>query len=294
MLSSVDGQVNRVESVSSAEQPRSGEPKRQALWPGRLNHSRRQSLTVHGFQLLLLLGWLGAWQLTVSQGWLTKVLAKTPAQSWNYLVEAARSGELWQNTRATMIAVLIAWVIASVAGIAVGITLGLLPSLERVTSPFLDAANAMPRIALAPLFIVALGIGTSAKVALACTLVFFIVQSGARAGVRSTDSEWLRLSAVLGANKFQLFWKIMLPVATPSIFAAVRLGLVYSLLGVVGSELIAAQDGLGQLIAKYSSLFEMQAVYAILILLAVIAVMLNQLMTVLERRLLRWQAPVDK
>ena len=116
----------------------------------------------------------------------------------------------------------------------------------------------------------------------------------ARAGVRSTDAEWLRLSTVLGARKHQLFFKVLLPVATPAIFAALRLGLIYSLLGVVGSELISARDGLGQLIAYDSSVFQMDGVYGILVLLAVIAVVLNQLMALLERRLLRWQPPADR
>ena len=237
---------------------------------------------------------LGLWQLAAAEKWPDPVLAKSPVQSWDYLVSAARSGELWSNTRSTMTAVLIAWVLAGLAGVVAGLALGLMPRTERVLSPFLDAANAMPRIALAPLLIVALGIGTSAKVALASTLVFFIVVSGARAGVRSTDAEWLRLSTVLGARKAQLFGKVLLPVATPAIFAALRLGLIYSLLGVVGSELYSARDGLGQLIAYNSSIFQMDAVYGILLLLAVIAVILNQLMGFLERRLLRWQPPADR
>ena len=237
---------------------------------------------------------LGLWQLAAARKWPDPVLAKSPVQSWDYLVGAARSGALWSNTRSTMTAVLIAWVLAGLAGVAAGLALGLMPRTERVLSPYLDAANAMPRIALAPLLIVALGIGTSAKVALALTLVFFIVLSGARAGVRSTDAEWLRLSAVLGARKHQLFVKVLVPVATPAIFAALRLGLIYSLLGVVGSELISARDGLGQLIAYNSSVFQMDGVYGILVLLAVIAVVLNQLMSFLERRLLRWQPPADR
>ena len=261
--------------------------------PSRGRRAMTSRSGVIAMQIVLLLVWLGTWQLTVDQGWLDAVLAKSPVDAWNYFGEALRNGGRWTNTRATMTAVLIAWVLASIVGVVFGIALGLLPTLERVVSPFLDAANAMPRIALAPLFIVALGIETSAKVALACTLVFFIVMSGARAGVRSADQEWLRLSAVLGASNMQLFWKIMLPVATPAIFAGLRLGLIYSLLGVVGSELIAAKDGLGQLIATYSSLFQMEAVYAILILLAIVAVLLNQAMSWVERRLLRWQPPAD-
>lgn len=254
----------------------------------------RETLVVRVLQVSLGVALLGLWQLAAAEKWPDPVLAKSPVQSWDYLAGAARSGALWSNTRSTMTAVLIAWVLAGLAGVVAGLALGLMPRTERVLSPYLDAANAMPRIALAPLLIVALGIGTSAKVALASTLVFFIVLSGARAGVRSTDAEWLRLSAVLGARKHQLFFKVLLPVATPAIFAALRLGLIYSLLGVVGSELISARDGLGQLIAYNSSVFQMDGVYGILVLLAVIAVVLNQLMAFLERRLLRWQPPADR
>ena len=254
----------------------------------------RETPVVRVLQVSLGVALLGLWQLAAAEKWPDPVLAKSPVQSWDYLVGAARSGALWSNTWSTMTAVLIAWVLAGLAGVAAGLALGLMPRTERVLSPYLDAANAMPRIALAPLLIVALGIGTSAKVALASTLVFFIVLSGARAGVRSTDAEWLRLSTVLGARKHQLFFKVLLPVATPAIFAALRLGLIYSLLGVVGSELISARDGLGQLIAYDSSVFQMDGVYGILVLLAVIAVVLNQLMGFLERRLLRWQPPADR
>jgi NitT/TauT family transport system permease protein len=254
----------------------------------------RETLVVRGLQLSIGVALLGLWQLAAALKWPDPVLAKSPVQAWDYLVGAARSGDLWSNTRATMTAVLIAWVLAGAAGVVAGLGLGLMPRTERVLSPYLDAANAMPRIALAPLLIVALGIGTTAKVVLASTLVFFIVLSGARAGVRSADAEWLRLSTVLGARNRQLFFKVLLPVATPGIFAALRLGLIYSLLGVVSSELISAQNGLGQLIAYDSSVFQMDGVYGILVLLAVIAVALNQVMTFLERRLLRWQPPADQ
>ena len=277
-------------ALPSSEQATSDEP---AGSRKRIGLSR-ETPVVRVLQVSLGVALLGLWQLAAAEKWPDPVLAKSPVQSWDYLVGAARSGALWSNTWSTMTAVLIAWVLAGLAGVVAGLALGLMPRTERVLSPYLDAANAMPRIALAPLLIVALGIGTSAKVALALTLVFFIVLSGARAGVRSTDAEWLRLSTVLGARKHQLFFKVLLPVATPAIFAALRLGLIYSLLGVVGSELISARDGLGQLIAYDSSVFQMDGVYGILVLLAVIAVVLNQLMALLERRLLRWQPPADR
>lgn len=260
----------------------------------RRRRERRETVVVRLLQAAIVAIWLGAWHLTATNEWIEPVLARTPGESWDYLVEAARSGELWTNTRATLEAVFIAWLLAGFFGVVAGIAVGLMPRVERVLSPFLDALNATPRIALAPLFIVAFGIGTTAKVAVAGTLVFFIVFSGSRAGVRTTDAELLRLSTVLGARKHELFLKILVPVATPAIFAALRLGLVYALLGVIASELVAARDGLGQLVATYSSTFRMEAVYAIIIVLALVAVVLNQAMGLLERRLLRWQPPTDR
>jgi NitT/TauT family transport system permease protein len=280
-----DEHENGNEARSALQEPRG---------PRRRPRPSRETLVVRGLQVAVGVALVGLWQWAAAAKWPDPVLAKSPLQSWDYLVSAARSGVLWSNTRSTMTAVLIAWVLAGLAGVLAGLVLGLMPRTERVLNPYLDAANAMPRIALAPLLIVALGIGTSAKVAVASTLVFFIVLSGARAGVKSTDSEWLRLSTVLGAKKHHLFFKVLLPVATPAIFAALRLGIIYSLLGVVGSELISARDGLGQLIAYDSSVFQMDGVYGILVLLAVIAVILNQLMSFLERRLLRWQPPADR
>lgn len=250
---------------------------------------RRTSLLVRAWQVAVILAILSLWQLATIQQWVDPVLAKTPAETFSYLAEATRNGELGTNMWATLLAVLLAWLLSGVSGAAVGLALGLLPRTERVVGPILEAFNAMPRIALAPVLIIYFGIGASAKVALAFSLAFFIVVSGVRAGVRSADSELVRLSTIFGASRWQIVRTVLLPGAVPSLFEALRLGLIYSLLGVVGSEIIGSQDGLGQLIAKYSGLFEMNAVYAILILLAVIATILNQAMVVVEKRLLRWQ-----
>lgn len=243
------------------------------------------------WQLLVLLAWLGLWQLVVSLRLVDPIIAKSPWEVFSFLRGSWASGELWRNTVATMQAVFIAFVLASVVGVVIGITLGLLRGVERVLTPFFDAANAMPRIALAPVFIVALGIGIAAKVALAFSIVVFIVVSAAQAGVRSADPEILRMSAVFGISKLQLFYKVLLPVSVPAIFSGLQLGLVYALLGVIGSEIIASQEGLGQLISLYSGEFRMEAVYGILIVLAIIASILNTITAAAERWLLRWRAP---
>jgi NitT/TauT family transport system permease protein len=255
---------------------------------------RRESLTVRICQLLLLGALLLLWQLASTRQWVAPVLAKTPGDVWDYLHHAASSGELWKHTSSTMTAVLIAFVLAGAVGVIAGIALALLPRTERVVSPFLDAVNSMPRIALAPVFIIYFGINTSAKVALAFSVVVFMMISAAGAGVRTADGELLRMSTVLGASKPQIVRKVLLPVSVPAIFAGLRLGLIYSLLAVVASEILASREGLGQLIARYSGSFQLEGVYGILLVLAVLAMTLNQAMVAVERRILRWQPPAHR
>lgn len=249
----------------------------------------RSKLTLLCWRVAVLLALIGVWQLVISLQLVDPIIAKSPSQVLSFLRQSASSGELWSNTWATMQAVLIAFGLASAIGVVIGITLGLLPKAERVFTPFFDAANAMPRIALAPVFIVWLGIGVEAKVALAFSIVVFIVVAAAQAGVRSADPEILRVSTVFGITKAQLFYKVLLPTSVPAIFSGLRLGLVYAQLGVVGSEIIASQSGLGQRITLYSNNYRMDAVYGILIVLAVIASILNVIMAAAERRLLRWR-----
>jgi len=186
---------------------------------------------------------------------------------------------------------LIAFVLASVVGVVIGIALALLPRFEKVVNPYLSAFNAMPRIAMAPVFVVAFGLSIKAKIALAFTIVVFILITAARAGVRSVDSEHLRLATVLGADRRHLFWKIYLPVAVPSIFGGLRLGVVYALLGTITAELIGSVDGVGQLLQVAAGLFRTDEIYGLLIVLAVTATLINMLMGLLERYLLRWQPP---
>jgi NitT/TauT family transport system permease protein len=239
-----------------------------------------------GFGVALLL----VWQALYSAHVVMPLVARSPAQVFRALRMLVTSGVLWPALVSSMEAVLIALSLASVVGIAAGIALALLPRVEAIAEPYIAALNAMPRIAFAPIFIIYFGIGQSAKIALAFTVVIFILLINARAGVRTVDRDVLTMATVMGINKLQLLWKVLLPNAVPSIFAGLRLAVTYSLLGVTASELIAARQGLGQLIAVYSGTFRMDAVYAVVIVLSLAGCSLNLLMATIERRLLRWQA----
>lgn len=268
--------------------------KRPATKAGARSTRGSHGLRLRLLQVLVGLLLVGLWQAAMVSGVVRPSLVSTPHDVWNFLFESSREGTLWVNLWATLLATLIAFVLGSALGILLGLLLGVLPTVQAAVDPYISALNAMPRIALGPLFLLYFGIGIAAKVALAVSIVVFILLLNTRAGILSADPDILRLASVMGMTRFQRFRWILLPVAVPSIFAGLRLGLVYSLLGVVTGELIASQHGLGALVVYYSAVFNITGIYAILLVLAVIASLLNMAMVAGERSLLRWQPPSDR
>ena len=237
---------------------------------------------------------IGIWQLTVEFQWFDRTATSSPREVFSFLWDSLQTSTLWWNLWYTVEAALIAFVLATIVGTFIGITLALLPRFEKVVDPYLSALNAMPRIALAPVFIVAFGLTMQAKIALAFTIGVFILITASRAGVRSVDMEHLRLATVLGVKPHQLFVKVLFPVAVPSIFGWIRLAVIYCMLGTLTAELIGSNNGMGQLIQQSAGLFRTNEIYAYIIVLAITATLLNMLMGRVERYLLRWQAPAQR
>lgn len=173
--------------------------------------------------------------------------------------------------------------------VALGLTFVAFPRFERALEPYLTILNAMPRLALAPLFLLWFGLGLGSKIAVGTSLSFFVVLAATVAGIRSVSADHLTLSRSLGATPTQLFTQVTLPSAVPVIASGLRLGLIYSMLGVIGAELLAAEHGLGQTLAFLQSTFNMNGVMALLLLLATIGLIVVQGMTWFERSLLKWQ-----
>jgi NitT/TauT family transport system permease protein len=213
----------------------------------------------------------------------------TPSAVAAFLGESLTSAQFWSNFLSTMQATLISFGIGSAAGIVAGIAVSLMPRLESALDPYASALNSLPRIALAPVFIAFLGLGLAGKVAVGVSLVFFVLFYNCRAGVKSIDQDHQMLARALNFSKMQMFQKLLLPVAWPSIFAGLRLGFTYALLGVVSSEVVASRAGLGQLIMFYSAQFRMDAVYGTLIWMGLVSGGIYWLTGLAEKRLLSWK-----
>lgn len=232
---------------------------------------------------------LGTWEYAARVGWLSATFFGKPSGIAGFLVTNAADGKLWADLGWTLAGTVLAFGLGAAAAIGIGLAFVRWPAAERFLEPYFSAMNVMPRIALAPLFILWFGLGLGSKVAIGFSLTFFIVLSATVAGMRGVSADHLTLCRTLGARPTQIFLQVTLPGAVPVLFSGLRLGLIYALLGVVGGEIIASERGLGQALAYLGSTFNIDGVMALLLVLALLGVGVVRGMTWLEKRLLHWQ-----
>lgn len=246
--------------------------------------------TIWGLRLLVLALFFGAWEWCSRAGLLAPVLFGRPNGIAEFLfTELFVTGSLLIDFGYTILATVSAFVGGSVGGILIGMLFVTRPNIEAVLGPILMALNSMPRIALAPLFLIWFGLGIGSKVAIGFSLTFFIVLTNTVAGGRGVNLDHLTLAETLGASRSQIFLKFTLPSALPVIFNGLRLGLVFALLGVIGGEIIASEHGLGGALQLLAANFKTNGVFGVIILLAMVGMAITWGMTSLESRLLKWR-----
>lgn len=246
----------------------------------------RARLHVLAWQLGLLLLVLGSWEGAVQGGWLNPFWASSPSRIGAALLEIVRDPMFLRHVGTTLFELLAGFGIGALLGVGMGFALAEWPMAERVLAPFLSALNSLPRVALAPLFILWLGIGVASKVLMAATLVVFIVLGNTLAAARSVDSDIVTVARLLGARRGQRFLKVVLPASAPVIFAGLQLGIVYAMLGAVVGEMIAAGSGLGYMLSFFAGSLQVSHLMATLVILVLVSTTLTWAMAWLERRLL--------
>lgn len=252
-----------------------------------VNYSKKQLMLMRvGGLAALLIGW----ELSVRAGWVDAAFFGQPKRIMDSLVAGfGGDARIPRELGWTMYTALISFIIGAGGAILVGMLFVLFPVLEKVLEPIFSALNSMPRTALAPLLIVWFGLGMWSKVAIGASLCFFIVLQNTVAGIRGVNADHVTLCRTLGLSQGSMFWKVTMPNAVPVMFAGLRLGVVVALLGVVAGEIIAAERGMGQRIAYLAAAFDMNGVWALLVVLALSGMFLTWGLDRVEQRLHKWQ-----
>ena len=176
-------------------------------------------------------------------------------------------------------------------GLVVGFLLGRSPFWSRVLNPYVQVLNAIPRLILAPIFLLLFGLGANSKIALGVSLVFFIVFFNAYQGVREVDRNVLNNARLLGAGRWQLTWHVYLPSAMSWILSSLHTSVGFAIAGAVVGEYLGSSSGIGYLISEAEGNFHPDEVFAGMAVLCLFVIVVEVAVTELERRLVRWKPP---
>lgn len=241
------------------------------------------------WQVALGAGLLLVWQALVGAGLLDPFFFSQPtaiaARVWRWVV----SGFLYGHLSVTLLEACYGLVLGTLLGVVAGFLLARSPMLDQLLSPYVRMLNAMPRVVLAPIFLLWFGLGIWSKVAFAVTLVFFVVFFNTYQGVRDVDAVVIDNARMLGASPRQLVRHVLAPSALTWIFSSLHVSVGFAIVGAVVGEYLGAARGVGYVIAQAEGLFDTTGVFAGMAVLLAVVVVVDHLVNRLERHLLRWK-----
>lgn len=243
-------------------------------------------------QLGVIVALLVAWQLFADYAG-TDFWTSSPSEILDQLLQWIRDGALWNALAVTLTETLVGFALGAAVGAVVGFVLGWSRVAGDILEPIILPFYALPKVALAPLFVLVFGVGISAKVMLVALMVFFIVFFITFRGTRAVDRDLVVIARVMGASRVDTWRTIALPHASVWMLSGLRLALPSAFHGAVVGEFIAASAGVGFLIRKATATFNTTGVFAGVVVLLVAASILIALVKRVEQRVLRWQHTAD-
>ncbi len=237
---------------------------------------------------LSVVGGIVFWELVSRYLVANTLFLAAPSQIALAIYRLGVTGELWHHIGISAAEFVLGYVIASIVGIALGLAMASSDSTRQALQPWIAGLYATPTIALAPLFILWLGIGIWSKVLVVIFLVLFPVTINTESGLRTTSDRLIEMLRSFGASKHQIFLKVSLPSAVPFILAGLKIGIGRGLIGVVVAELFGSRAGLGRLISQSADAFNMPELFAGVVILAIAGIVMTAGFGWLEKQLVPW------
>jgi len=253
---------------------------------------RHHAIMVHGIRFVVVVGFFSLWEFA-SGRWIETFLISSPSRIGKAFVTAFQSGDLATHAWVTFQEIGIGFPIGAITGIWVGYIFGRGKILADIFEPIVIALYGVPRTALAPLFIVWLGIGIWSKVGIVFILVFFLNFFNTYSGMKQLDQEFVDLARLMGANRWRLSFRVILPAVSPYILTGFKTSIPFSVIGAVTGEFIAATEGLGFFIRLSAGVFKTADVFVGIAVLMFMVIVMNKIADLIERRVLRWQTQTE-
>lgn len=231
---------------------------------------------------------VAAWWAVTQAELVAPYILPSPADTWATAHENA--AYLAQNTWVTTWETVIGFAIAAVFGVFVAVVMIYSSSLEKTVYPLILFAQVVPKIAIAPLFVVWLGFGPSPKILVAVLMAFFPIVISGLAGLRSVDPEILELTSTMGASRFKTFMKIRFPASLPQLMSGLKVAATLAVTGAVVGEFVGANEGLGYVILQANGNVDTAMLFAALIIMSLLGIVLFAIIEIAEKLLIPWHS----
>lgn len=228
------------------------------------------------------------WESIGRAGLVPEFVLPAPSAIGRRLYELFASGIIWPHLQATAIAVLSGFALGVGTGFFFGALVAMLPAVEKYVYPYIVALQTVPKIAIAPLFLIWFGYGLMSKVVIAALVCFFPVLVAVMSAFHTTDRDQLNMMHAFGASRWQIFKELRVWAALPTIFAGLEVSAVFAVIGALVGEFVGAHVGLGYLITALNFNIDVPGVFAVLIILSVLGTVLHATVRTIGRRLVFW------
>lgn len=248
---------------------------------------RRKTWLKRILQVLILVGLFALWEIAARKGWINAFIFSQPSKAWEATMRLAKRGELWTHLAYTVGETAVGFTLGTVLGVLIAIVLWWSDFFSKVLDPYIVVLNSIPKVALGPLFIVWLGTGLQAVIAMAVAVSVIVTIMMMHNGFKEIDPNTIKLMHTFGASKSQILTKVILPASVPTMIAALKVSVGLSLVGTIVGEFLGSKAGLGYLIIYGGQIFNMSLVMASVILLSLVSVLLYYLVSYIETRIMK-------
>lgn len=249
----------------------------------------RTTALVLAAQLAVLGAFIGFWEYMTAWNSQAAFMFGSPSAIANFLVQMAHDGSLFRDTYVTGMETLLGFAVGNIIGTLIGLSLWYSRFVSRVVEPFVIAIGSIPIIALAPIIIIWFGTGLTSKIAMSTLSVVIVALVTSYKGAVGVDPDQINLMRTLGASKFQIFRKLVVPASLTDIFAGLKLTVGFALIGAIVGEFMSSSEGLGHAIFKAGSLYIIPKVFAALVATIALALVLAWAVGKLEQLLTPWR-----
>ncbi|MBO0960295.1 ABC transporter permease [Neobacillus sp. MM2021_6] len=242
---------------------------------------------VRFYQAVIFVVFFSSWELASGKQWIDPLIFSSPSKIWNLLITKIQDGSLLTHTGVTLTETIFGFILGTLLGTILAAILWWSPLVQKILDPYLVVLNAMPKVALGPILIVALSPGYPSIIAMGAIISVIITTIVVYTSFKEVDPNYIKVLRTFGATRFQCFKEAILPASFPTIISTLKVNVGLSWVGVIVGEFLVSSRGLGYMIIYGFQVFNFTLVFLSLLVIAVIATIMYQLVELLEKKLIK-------